>query len=189
MSYKHTLGFAIVGLLLMGVGSWATLHSPVATTTSAWAGPPAKRNEPPASVLLLSARYMSVINLKLQKVWNVSSVPLMELHRRIAVVHLFINAKGHVIKFRISQSSGLKSFDRSLIAAVRKAHPFVAPHPKLRKLLKTKGLELSIRRRVFRKKLFPNRPHYRGTVVVPNWRPRVMDRGVIKKKGKKKKKK
>ncbi|TNE49762.1 MAG: TonB C-terminal domain-containing protein [Deltaproteobacteria bacterium] len=187
MKRKSILWGVTFCLLFVGFAGygWMSAGQP-SLSQPAWAAPPSQRSKPPLSAYVLLARYMAAINKKIQKNWDISSVPLMELHRRTAVVHLFINAKGHLIKFRISQSSGLKSFDNSIIHAVRKSHPFTKPPKAIRKILRKNGSEITIRRRVFRKKLFPNRPHYRGTVVVPNWRPRVMDRGVKKKKKKKK---
>lgn len=146
--------------------------------TWTFAKPPEQRPEPPANEMILIARYMAEVHEKIQRFWDVKGISLMDLHRRHAVLQLWIDPRGQVIKFRITHSSGLAAMDRSLIAAVRKAHPFVAPPKPIVSLLKTDGLEITIKRRVFLKKLLPTKPHYRGTAVVPNWTPRVEEKTV-----------
>lgn len=142
------------------------------------AAPPQSRTEPPTPDLLLVARYMNEVHQKVQRFWNVKGISLMDLHRRYAVLQLWLDHKGRVIKFRITQSSNLRAMDRSLIEAVRKAHPFPPPPRGIASLLRNEGLEVTIKRRVFLKKLLPVKPHYRGTAVVPNWRPRVEEKTV-----------
>ena len=135
--------------------------------------PPTRRAAPPDSQMVLMARYLKTVYDQVIKNWDAKKIPLMKLHQRHAVAQLIINKQGRLIKFRLTHSSGVKLLDRTLIKAIKRANPFPPPAPVLRKLLITDGLEIAFRRRVFRKKLYPLKTKYRGTAVVPNWRPRV----------------
>lgn len=134
--------------------------------------PPVLRTAPPQSKMVLMARYLKAVYDQVLQHWDVKRVPLMKLHKQSAVAQLIIDKRGRLIKFRLNHSSKVKMFDKTLIAAIKRANPFPPPAPALRKLLRTQGLEIAFRRRVFRKKLYPLKTQYKGTAVVPNWRPR-----------------
>lgn len=173
----------LASLLLAG-GLALLLCGALAFDSLSFAGPPSRRAAPsrrpppPPSAMLLTARYMIGVNQKVQKAWKVDSIPLMLRHRLSAVVQLWISPKGKLLRYKLTQESGNKAFDRSLRKAIGQIKRFASPPPTLHKLLRTDGIEITFKRRVFRKKLLPLRTRVRSSVVVPNWRPRVMDRKV-----------
>ncbi|MCB9641173.1 MAG: TonB C-terminal domain-containing protein [Myxococcales bacterium] len=123
------------------------------------------------SPLLLTARYLARVHDRIQKSWETQKLPLMALHKRSATVTVWIDAKGKLKKIKIVQSSGLKSFDHSLLKAIYKSSPFEKPHPSILEDVQKTGLDIVFRKRVFKRKLKPLKLEYKGKTTVPNWTP------------------
>ena len=146
------------------------------TTSLLRANPPSKSQKTSQSSMILLARYLSDLHSKIQKKWDVSKIPYMELHRRSAVLQLWINKKGRLVKIKIGRSSGFHAFDRSILKAAFRASPYPPPPHSIRKATLKEGFEIVLRKRVFRKTLLPLRLHYKGTTVVPSWKKKSRSR-------------
>jgi TonB family protein len=163
--YIQWLFAMICALLSMAM----LINNPIPALTQTADKPSKQRAAPQPNTLLLTAQYLVTVNQQIQKIWDVSEISIMELHNRSAVAQLWIDRRGRLHKYKLTQSSGLKVFDQSLIKAIRKAPPFPAPHKAIRNAIFKGGIEITFRRRVFRKKLLPIKRKYRDTTVMPEW--------------------
>ena len=126
--------------------------------------------------LIEIAHYLKIVHDKIQKNWQVKSIPLMELHRRYAIFTLWFSPKGKILKIKLSSSSGYDRFDKTLLQSIKKITRYPKPPQSIQQYLKKNGLQISFRRRVFKKKLLPLKRKYDSTVRVPNWRPTPIKR-------------
>lgn len=120
--------------------------------------------------LQLTARYMASVHQKIQKLWNTKQIPWVELHRRSAIIQMWIDEKGKLKRIKVTQGSQYQPFDKSLLEAIWKAIPYPTPPTGLVKMLQETGIEILFRRRVLQKKLKPLQLQYKKTIVAPNWK-------------------
>lgn len=133
--------------------------------------PADKKPEARPSPMLLLASYMSDTHDRIQKAWDVSKIPWVDLNKLHAILSLTFDSQGKLSKVILSRPSGSPAFDASLLAAAQKI-TLAKPDPSIVDTLKETGLEIMIRRAAFKRQRLPLKTHYSGDAVVPLWEPR-----------------
>lgn len=149
------------------VGLFAVVGCSLVPTSAGMAAPALDRE---TQVLLVTGRYLAAVHKRVQSLWKAKNVPVMELHRRSAIIRFWIRKDGKLRRIRVVQKSDHKAFDKSLLKAVSKALPFPKPPALILKTVQEKGVEIMFRKRAFLKKNLPLKTKYKGKSTLTNWR-------------------
>ena len=164
--------FLGTGVLLSGIGVGYSKPRSMGKGKTVGSAGRKRKSSLSAEQLKLLARYLVEVYGKIQANWDVRGIPLMVLHERRAVVQLWLDSAGKLKGVRILESSGHRRYDKSLLRAVKKSSPFPAPPKKLRRIVSEEGIEILVRRRVFKRELLPLKTRYTGTAKLPLYPPR-----------------